>query len=154
MSHQQCSAGMTSKRTDSGVSKGNARPNVHGSRTDSTQATPRLLTDECINKTWNMHVMEYYSALKRQGILSHDTNWMKLEDILPNEDQSVTDTLSVILLLWHSCMCVLSRFSCVQLFVTLWTTAWQVPLSMGFSRQENWSGLPCPPPGESSRPRD
>ena len=30
--------------------------------------------------------------------------------------------------------------------VTLWTVAPQAPLSMGFSRQESWSGLPCPPP--------
>ena len=37
-------------------------------------------------------------------------------------------------------------FSCVQLFVTLWTVACQAPLSMGFSRQVYWSGLPCPPP--------
>ena len=44
--------------------------------------------------------------------------------------------------------CVLSRFSPVQLCVTLWTVAHQAPLSMGFSRQECWSGLPCPPPGD------
>ena len=41
---------------------------------------------------------------------------------------------------------VLSRFSCVQLFATLWTLACQAPLCMGFSRLEYWSGLPCPPP--------
>ena len=34
----------------------------------------------------------------------------------------------------------------VQLFVTLWTVAHQAPLSVGFSRQEYWSGLPFPPP--------
>ena len=34
----------------------------------------------------------------------------------------------------------------VQLFVTLWTVAYQAPLSMGFSRQEYWSGLPFPSP--------
>ena len=43
---------------------------------------------------------------------------------------------------------VLSHFSCVQLFVTLWTVACQMPLSMGFSRQEYWSGLSFPPPGD------
>ena len=43
---------------------------------------------------------------------------------------------------------VLSRFSRVQLCVTLWTVACQAPLSMGFSRQEYWSGFPCPPPKE------
>ena len=40
--------------------------------------------------------------------------------------------------------CVLIRFSCVWLLVTLWTVAHQAPLSMGFSRQEYWIGLPCP----------
>ena len=44
--------------------------------------------------------------------------------------------------------CALSCFSCVWLCVTLWTAAWQISLSMGFSRQEYWSGLPCPPPGD------
>ena len=50
---------------------------------------------------------------------------------------------------------VLSRFSCVQLFATpLWTVAHQVPLFMGFSRQEYWSGLPCLSPEDLSQPRD
>ena len=35
--------------------------------------------------------------------------------------------------------------------VTPWTVARQAPLSMGFSRQEHWSGLPCPPPGGISQ---
>ena len=35
---------------------------------------------------------------------------------------------------------------------TLWTVALQVPLSMGFSRQEYWSGLPCPSPGDLPNP--
>ena len=43
---------------------------------------------------------------------------------------------------------VLSHFSRAQLFATLWTVACQAPLSMQFSRQEYWSGLPCPPPGD------
>ena len=46
------------------------------------------------------------------------------------------------------CMCMLSHFSHVQLFVTLWTVAHQAPLSMGFSRQEYWSGLLCPSLGD------
>ena len=50
------------------------------------------------------------------------------------------------------CARVLSRFSCVQLFATLWTVAHQAPLSMGFFRQEYWSGLPCPPPGDLPNP--
>ena len=38
---------------------------------------------------------------------------------------------------------MLSRFGHVQLYVTLWTVAYQAPLSMGFSKQEYWSVLPC-----------
>ena len=45
-------------------------------------------------------------------------------------------------------VCVLSHFCRVRLFATLWTVARQAPLSMGFSRQEHWSGLPCPSPGD------
>ena len=40
---------------------------------------------------------------------------------------------------------MLNRFSCVQLFETLWTVAHQAPLSMGFSREEYLSGLPFLP---------
>ena len=41
---------------------------------------------------------------------------------------------------------MLSCFSCVRLFVTPWTIVHPAPLSMGFSRQEYWTGLLCPPP--------
>ena len=47
---------------------------------------------------------------------------------------------------------MLSHFNCVQLCATLWTVAHQAPLSMGFSRQEYWSGLPCHPPGDLPDP--
>ena len=40
----------------------------------------------------------------------------------------------------------------VQIFGTPWTAAHQAPLSMGFSRQEYWSGLSCPPPGDLPHP--
>ena len=49
-------------------------------------------------------------------------------------------------------MCIFSRFSCVRLFATLWTVICQAPLSMRFSRQEYWSGLPCPSPGHLPDP--
>ena len=41
---------------------------------------------------------------------------------------------------------MLSHFSHARLFAAPWTVAHQAPLSMGFSRQDYWSGLPCPPP--------
>ena len=47
------------------------------------------------------------------------------------------------------CMCACCPFSHVRLFASLWTVvARRASLSMGFSRQEYWSGVPCPPPGD------
>ena len=55
------------------------------------------------------------------------------------------------------CVCVCVHALCAQLlqlclFVTLWTIAHPAPLVMGFSREEHWSGLPCPPPGALLNP--
>ena len=47
---------------------------------------------------------------------------------------------------------MLNQFSHVQFFATLWTVTHQAPLSMRFSRQECWSGLPSPPPGDLPDP--
>ena len=60
--------------------------------------------------------------------------------------------ISLVLFLCFSCVCLLSRFSRVRLFLTLWTINQQAPLSMGFSRQEYWSGLLCPPQGDFPNP--
>ena len=49
----------------------------------------------------------------------------------------------------HTYVCVISH---VELFVTPWTAAHQAPLSMEFSRQEYWRGLPFPPPGDLPDP--
>ena len=57
---------------------------------------------------------------------------------------------------WIQCMhaCVWQRrlLQWIQLFATTWTIVHQAPLSMGFSRQEYWSRLPCPPPGDLPDP--
>ena len=58
---------------------------------------------------------------------------------------------------WQACKltiraCVLSCFSGVCPFATVWTVASQAPLSIGFSRQEYLSGLPCLPPGNLPDP--
>ena len=52
----------------------------------------------------------------------------------------------------YAMCCMLSHFSRVWLFVTLWTANLQVPLSMRSSRQEYWSGVACPPPGDLPDP--
>ena len=66
--------------------------------------------------------------------------------------------LSLLAILWNSAFswvcAVLSCFSCVQLFVMPWTIIGQAPLSMGFSRQDYWSGLPFPSTGDFSRLKD
>ena len=49
-------------------------------------------------------------------------------------------------------LCVVSHFSGVQFCTTLWTVDCQAPLSMGFSRREYWSRLPCPSPGDFPNP--
>ena len=57
------------------------------------------------------------------------------------------------LLVLSNILCVLCSFaSIVRLSVTLWTVAHQTLQSMGFSRQEYWSWLSCPPPGDPPNP--
>ena len=53
---------------------------------------------------------------------------------------------------WGLHACMLSSFSRFRLFVTTWTVDHQDPPSIGFSRQEHWSGLLCPPPGDLPNP--
>ena len=53
---------------------------------------------------------------------------------------------------WETLLLLLSRFSRVRLFATPWTAAHQAPPSMGFSRQEYWSGVPSPSPWETLFP--
>ena len=67
--------------------------------------------------------------------------WLRIIAFIP-----FTDDLNFL------CASVLSRFSRIQLFVTLWTVAHHAPLSMGFSRQKYWSGLPFPSPGDIPDP--
>ena len=52
----------------------------------------------------------------------------------------------------EACKVKVKSLSCVRLFATPWTVAYQVPPSMGFSRQEYWSGLPFPSPGDLPDP--
>ena len=99
--------------------------------------------------------MECYSAIKRNEIVPFVVTWMNPESIIQSDVKSEREKqISYInaymwnLEKWY----VLSCFSHVQLFVTLWTVARQAPLSMGFSRQEHWSGLPFPPPGDLPDP--
>ena len=64
----------------------------------------------------------------------------------------VSDMRRTIQSLWPVVKVKVKSLSHVQLFATPWTVAHQDPLSMGFSRQERWSGLPFPSPGDLPKP--
>ena len=89
--------------------------------------------------------------------------WVKLENTRTKVHVNIKRYFQVpfcpwsdlISLLSYILICsVLCHFSCVWLFSTPWTIAHQAPLSMGFPRQESWSGLPFPTPGDLPGPRD
>jgi len=69
---------------------------------------------------------------------------MKCEFFIYSRCQSLTRYMCA-----HSCV---QSLGCVWLFATLWTVDRQAPLSMGFARQEDWSELLCPPPGNLPDP--
>ena len=73
--------------------------------------------------------------------------WKRQENIFSSRDSRKDCSLADTLILAHA-----QVISVVSNSETLWTVAHQAPLTMGFSRQEYWSGLPCPPPGGLSNP--
>ena len=68
--------------------------------------------------------------------------------VIKSQDPHQKETETFFFIMMCMCVCMLSHFGHVQLFVTPWTVAHQAPLSMGLSRQEYQSGMPCPPPGD------
>ena len=82
------------------------------------------------------------------SVLLFILSWGFFKATLCVHGSRVSQTLRV----YTGCVCLLSCFSCVWLFVTLWTVTCQDPLSMGFSRQEYGSELPCLPPGDIPDP--
>ena len=93
--------------------------------------------------------MQCFLCLLYQTIFhswSNTWEWCSVEHAFGNiSPQQSLDVL-------HVHLCLLSHFSHVRLFTISWTVAQQAPLSVGFSRQEYWSGLPCPPPGDLPDP--
>ena len=74
-------------------------------------------------------------------------SWTKLVTCITTVQFSNSAKLAFIIV--YMCALVLSF---IQLFATPWTVAHQAPLSLGFSRQEYWNGLPFPPPGNLPNP--
>ena len=86
------------------------------------------------------------SALQADFLPSEPPGKPKLWKISVNSKTTALSLTNSALCL-ESLLLVCSSFSCVRLFATPWSVACQVPLSMEFSRQEHWSGLPFPTPG-------
>ena len=87
--------------------------------------------------SWHLNLFAYYSSSRCKLVSRCQYNWSV---------HMIFYWISSFLLL----LLLLSRFSGVQLCETLWTSAFQAPLSMGFSRQQCYRVLPCPPPGDLS----
>ena len=71
----------------------------------------------------------------------------------PYPQLATTDLFTVSVVLYFSrmsytCVCMCQLLSCIQLFAILWTVAHHTPLSIGFSRQKSWNGLPILFPGD------
>ena len=119
---------------------------VHGVKKSQMWLSSRTTAtiDEWMNKIWyihmhtythtdtrtNIYIMEYYSAIKRDEILPFAPTWMDLESRVRESDSRLCLTL-------HP-----------------WTVVHQAPLSMGFPRQEYWSGGAISFSRESSQAKD
>ena len=140
-----------------------------GLQLESSPRSPRLLKSPWSNRDptqpkTNIYINKYFFLKKREHIWSqaalvrlHATHklarwpWRVTVGIkwhhTSSAPRALPDTCRD-----HVHMWVLSCFSCVQLLSTPWTVAHQAPLSMELSRQEHWSGLPWPPPGDIPNP--
>ena len=97
---------------------------------------------------WHTRGPTLMSQMKQDiARLAHE--WMPVPS---STSHSMAITRNPLFQTLESFACMLSPFSHIQLFGTPQTVAHQAPLSMGFSRQEYWSGLPCPSPGDLPDP--
>ena len=93
---------------------------------------------------------------QEQYIGNYRTLQKEIKDVDKRGTSHAYELKFSILLTWQFCNSSMKvkvkSLSHVQLFATPWTVAYQLPLSMGFSRQEYWSGLPFPFPGDLPNP--
>ena len=123
------------------------------------QSNPRLL--------WLLNYSQILYCWASRKVVVHLSSWMWSLSLLNTGILFVFSYVTLHALLWWILLASLFAFywappsiwkvkvkslSCVQLFVTPWTVAYQAPLSMGFPRQEYWSALPFPSPGDLPDP--
>ena len=103
--------------------------------------------DEWIRKLWYIYTMEYYSVIKKNTFESVLMRWRKLEPIIQSEVSQKEK---------HQYSVRKKESEPAQSWPTLCdhmdSSLHQAPPSMGFSRQEYWSGLPFPSPGNLPNP--
>ena len=80
-------------------------------------------TSDGLNKLWYIHTMKYYSAVKRTELLIHRTSWIHLSELRWVKKKSQSQKL----------LFAIQSVTCIQLFVTPWTTAHQASLSFTIS---------------------
>ena len=105
-----------------------------------------------VGRVWRGILHSPHSGLRVQE-LSVATGWEGTFEMFSNPDPQNCGGRGVGMV-WpvKRTHCCAKSLSCVWLFVALWTEACQAPLSMGSSRQEYWSGFPCPPPEDLPDP--
>ena len=132
------------------------RPHLYTCKETSSLCICILRWEESYN-IFNVHLVQLSNHVPwnppgakqgqvRASLPGKPRGWVELRLAPFTLSNSIFDPLLLLLLL-------LSRLHPLWLFVTLWTVACLVPLSMGFSKQEYWRGLPCPPPGHLPHPR-
>ena len=113
---------------------------------DSLQPHAACQASLSITNSWSLHKLMSIESVMPSNHLILCRPLLLLPSIFPSIRVFSKFTFSLCLFTWVMLLLLLSHFSCVRLCATPWTAAHQAPPSMGFSRQEYWSGLPLPSP--------
>ena len=124
--------------------------------------TPRACSNSCLSNQWPHPTISSSVVPFSSCLLSFPSSGsFPMSQFFTSDGQSIGVSASASVLPKVSIVNVIRKrtnknkvklLRCVQLFATLWTVAYQGPPSMGFSRQEYWSGLPFPSPGDLPDP--
>ena len=127
-------------------------PNVHGVTIHNRQKWKCPLTKERINKTWSVHAVAAAKSLQSCPTLCDPIDGSPSGSAIPGILQERTlDWVAISFSNARKWKVKVKTLGRIRLLATPWTAAHQAPPSMGFSRQEYWSGVPLPSPERLSR---